>query len=164
MTIGEELSMTVRRLDTCRRRMLSSRIKLGWPVTGEYREYCLRRNLVIAEGVLFVDSPAAFPIRNPMQCRFCGIIYPAERVESDEEFRQCTFRGRAHRWEDSEPDEYETICPDCRSNEGFDKAICCAECDEYPCVCEPEDSARHVLVGSGGPGHLRNTVNHYATG
>jgi len=120
--------------------MLAQRIRSGLPTTWEYRKFCRTCGTAVDKGVYLANSPWPFPLNDPMECRRCGFIMSREDRESPENAEVVNpgcYCGPAEWWR--EPDVM-ARCPECGAPESmFALAIVCAECNEYPCICEQWD-------------------------
>ena len=78
------------------------------------------------------------PYVDPVQCRCCGHVAERRRL-AEAEYHKRSLRGICHLAPgDCAPSEYVRACPKCGAQESFDDATKCAECLEYPCICQTE--------------------------
>lgn len=119
-------------------KLAAALIAAGRRTTWPYRRWCAANGLSVGTGVLFADAPRPLPYRRPVQCRHCGDV--VERDLLDEPGHSVrTLRGRQFGHPDRrEPDEYDTVCPECGALGPYQPAVVCAACDEYPCICGEE--------------------------
>ena len=76
-------------------------------------------------------------MEEPVRCCRCGHAVARKGLDAPE-YRAISLKGVRHLASgDCEPDEWVTICPDCGARESFEPAVRCAECLEFPCICEP---------------------------
>ena len=73
--------------------------------------------------------------RDPVRCLECGQVTERRRLDRREYRRRTLAAVRHLAAGDCEPEEFETVCPECGAAGSFDEAVRCAECLEYPCIC-----------------------------
>ena len=115
---------------------LSARIFGGEITTRDYREFCAERGVDEPGGVFIPGCPHAFPLRKPMICRNCGWIAETERIDDDDDASIQMLPARGGDPQHAEPAEYAQVCVQCGAKDSFEAAPLCADCDEYPCVCD----------------------------
>lgn len=120
--------------------MRLTRIQRGDRTTFEFREYLSATGWDAERGLMFFACPSPFPLTEPVQCRWCGMVFnesemPARRLVAEQ------ISGPAER---CHPAEYEDICPGCGRAAHLRHAIRCAECDEHLCVCYADDLEKEL--------------------
>ena len=130
------ISTTRPRLDTNGNRRFRDRIAGGELTTRIYREWCAQQGVDDSEGVFYPGHPPPFAYRKPMQCRVCGWIAEMDWLDDSPDAAACVLPAVGGDPQYAEPAEYAQVCVECGAKESFEPAPLCAQCDEYPCVCE----------------------------
>lgn len=85
------------------------------------------------------EAERAYSFNALMECTKCGHQARQATIENNAAYSRCISAGfNLHGPGDGEPPEWETVCPACDARESFGLAMTCAECLEYPCICETE--------------------------